>query len=163
MVSIKSTNTNEYYYVNLLPDRQEASNLIGEIHKKLKYLVDKLNPNNPHFKRLKDRFDGVKFMENPELRPEPHMTSYSVNKGEKIVFCLRNPIDLKLHDVNTIMYVALHEISHIACPEIGHTPLFIKIFSSIILEAIRLKIYKDVDYTEDPADYCGIFISERII
>jgi hypothetical protein len=163
LVHIKSLNTNEYYYVNQLPDKQNASDLLGELHNKLKYLVNNLDETNPYFKRLKNRFDGVQFMENPELRPHPTMTSYSVNKGEKIVFCLRDPIDLKLHDINTIMYVALHEISHIACPEIGHPPLFTHIFASILKEAIRLGIYKDVNYLKHPANYCGITIEERII
>ena len=67
-------------------------------------------------------------------------TSYSVNKGEEIVFCLRSKETHQLHSIDLMMYVALHEISHICCPEIGHTPLFKKIFAFLVNRAIELEL-----------------------
>jgi hypothetical protein len=61
------------------------------------------------------------------------------------------------------MYVALHEISHIACPEYGHGPLFKKIFGFITQVAIELNIYVHVDFNKSPEEYCGIYITESII
>ena len=61
------------------------------------------------------------------------------------------------------MYVALHEIAHIACPEYGHTDLFKKIFAFFVLVAMNIGIYKKIDFNYDPVDYCGLTITESII
>ena len=58
---------------------------------------------------------------------DQYETSKKINKGEEIVFCLRSIPDNKLHNINELMYVAIHEIAHVGCPEIGHTSLFKKI------------------------------------
>jgi predicted metal-dependent hydrolase len=86
-----------------------------------------------------------------------------VNKGEEIIFCLRSKNNDKLHDLNLLMYVALHEFAHVACPEIGHTPLFKKIFKFFIEVSIILKIYEYTDYSNNIKEYCGIYINESII
>jgi predicted metal-dependent hydrolase len=94
-------------------------------------------------------------------------TSYCVNKGEQIVFCVRSkmigPKNNRIHDLNLMMYVALHEISHVACPEKNHTPLFKKIFHFICEEAIELGIYKKIDFYNIPHEYCGMTITDSII
>ena len=91
-------------------------------------------------------------------------TSYSVNKGEQIVFCLRSKKNKnKIHDLNLVMYVALHEISHVACPEFGHTQLFKKIFAFFTRVAIDIGIYKKINFRIDPLEYCGLIISDSII
>ena len=69
--------------------------------------------------------DRTKIYEND---PNSDLTSYSVNKGEELAFCLKSKRTGNLHDINLLMYVCLHEMAHIACPEIGHGDLFKKIF-----------------------------------
>ena len=98
-----------------------------------------------------------------ETEPGSQYTSYSVNKGEELVFCLRSKEDNSLHDINLMMYVALHEISHIACPEIGHTPLFKKIFAFFTEKANELNLYNIIDYAEEPKEYCGMILSSSIV
>jgi hypothetical protein len=61
------------------------------------------------------------------------------------------------------MYVALHEISHVACPEVGHTELFKKIFHFITKIAINMGIYKKIDFAKNPVEYCGLTVSESIV
>ena len=61
------------------------------------------------------------------------------------------------------MYVAIHELAHIGCHEIGHTDLFKKIFAFYLEVAIELGIYKHVDYEIDPVEYCGMILSSSII
>jgi hypothetical protein len=90
-------------------------------------------------------------------------TSYTVNKGEKIYFCLRSKVLNEIHDMNTLLYVVIHEMSHIACPEYGHTPLFYSIFRFLLRIGIDIGIYKDVDYRYNPANYCGMTINEYIL
>lgn len=90
-------------------------------------------------------------------------TSYSVNKGEEIVFCLRCKKTTILHNLNLIMYVAIHEMAHTACIEIGHPPLFNKIFKFLLEHAIRLKIYYYENYNINPVEYCGMTLYTNIL
>ena len=98
-----------------------------------------------------------------ENTPYSNYTSYSVNKGEEFVFCLKCKKEKKLHSLNLLTYVAVHEMSHAACPEIGHTPLFNKIFRFFIQQAIYLKIYIYEDYNTNPVYYCGMKLYSNIL
>jgi len=98
-----------------------------------------------------------------ENDPESKLTSFSVNKGEEIAFCLRSKKSNELHQLNLIMYVALHEMAHIACPEIGHGQLFKKIFKFLTNIAIELKLYKLDNYESNPVEYCGMMLSSNIL
>ena len=69
----------------------------------------------------------------------------------------------ELHDLNLLMYVALHEMAHVGCKEYGHTPLFKKIFAFYTNVAIELNLYKKIYFNSDPMEYCGLIISESII
>lgn len=90
-------------------------------------------------------------------------TSYSVNKGEEIVFCLKSKKNDEIHNINLLMYVAIHEMAHLGCPEIGHTPLFNKIFKFFLEEAIKLNLYIYDDYSLNPKEYCGMLLTSNII
>ena len=61
------------------------------------------------------------------------------------------------------MYVTLHEIAHIACPEYGHTPLFNKIFAFFTETASDIGLYKKISFETSPREYCGLTISNSII
>ena len=99
-------------------------------------------------------------METPQ---DEKYTSYTINKGEKIVFCLRSKILDNFHDMNTLMYVVIHELGHVGCPEYGHTPLFKKIFKFLLEQSIIINIYKPIDYRLNPQPYCGMIINEYIL
>ena len=57
----------------------------------------------------------------------------------------------------------MHEMAHIACPEIGHGDLFKKIFRFIALEAINIGLYRKEDYSQNPVEYCGMTLSSTIV
>ena len=61
------------------------------------------------------------------------------------------------------MYVALHEMAHVACPEVGHGDLFKKIFKFLTEQAIQIKIYNLDNYDNNPVEYCGMILSSNII
>lgn len=98
-----------------------------------------------------------------ENDPNSTLTSFSLNKGEEIAFCLKSKQTGQLHDINLIMYVALHEMAHIACPEIGHGKLFRKIFKFLTITAIEIKLYILDDYEAKPLEYCGMKLSSNIL
>ena len=76
--------------------------------------------------------------------------SYTINK-EKVFLCLKDK-NGNYYDMNTLIFVTLHEISHALCDEIGHTTKFNKIFDELIKKATEMQIY-DPD-TPIVQDYC---------
>jgi len=98
-----------------------------------------------------------------ENDPNSKLTSFSINKGEEIAFCLKSKQTGKIHNINLLMYVAIHEMAHIACPEIGHGNLFKKIFKFLTEIAILIKVYIKEDYEKEPIEYCGMILSSSIL
>jgi hypothetical protein len=91
--------------------------------------------------------------------------AYSWAKGKLIMLCLRdidNPAQIV--DINTLMFVVLHEVAHIAnYAEWNHKPQFWSIFKFLLNEAVVSGIYKPVDYARNPVDYCGFNINHNPI
>ena len=88
-------------------------------------------------------------------------TSYSVNKGEKLVFCLRSKDENEnIIDQNTIMFVALHEMAHIMTLSIGHTKEFWKNFKYLLKIAVELGLYREINYSTTPQKYCGMTVTD---
>jgi len=98
-----------------------------------------------------------------ENDPSSELTSFSVNKGEEVAFCLKSKKDGRLHEINLLIYVAIHEMAHMACPEIGHGDLFKKIFKFLTLRAMEMQLYEKEDYAKNPVEYCGMILSSTIL
>ena len=140
---------------------EESADMLAKITQKMKKIVSVLGekyPDRPNVKRLVTRFKPEKVS---ETLPTSEFTAYSENKGEKLAFCLNTTKKgSKLIDENTLTFVALHELSHIATESVGHKDEFWDNFRFLIKEASDLKIYTPVDYKKDPKNYCGMKISD---
>jgi hypothetical protein len=91
-------------------------------------------------------------------------TSYSENKGELIVVCLRDKRPPYVFvEENTVMFVILHELAHLMTTTIGHTPEFWTNFRIILHDAITAGIYTPVNYSKEPTAYCGMTITDSPI
>ncbi len=160
VVFVKSKINNKKYLVQNKKDRKEAADILASVSMRLNKLVDFLRnkyPDNPDVLRLKQRFNANHITESTYKNK---YTSYSVNKGEKIVFCLRSRDEKqKLVELNTLMFVALHEITHIMTKSIGHTEEFWRNFKFILQESVELGIYTRDEYSKNPKKYCGIEIT----
>lgn len=170
VVYVKSEIDHKKYLVRDLEDKQQASNLLSSVWIDMNTVKDYLYNNITKYPEYKDYILQLnKRMKNSKITESDGntvYTSYSVNKGEEIVFCLRSRKfgnNGALHLKNLIMYVALHEMSHVACPEYGHTELFKKIFAFITTEAIKMKLYTFINFSRNNHEYCGIDITESII
>jgi predicted metal-dependent hydrolase len=96
-----------------------------------------------------------------ETTPDAKYTSYSVNKGEKIVFCLRDKKDGEnLVKENIMTFVAIHELGHLMTKSVGHEPEFWNSFKLLLKIAIDNGIYKNIDFNSTPKDYCGVKITD---
>ena len=140
-----------------------AADRLAEVNIRMNKVVIHLGkkyPNNEAVKRLVSNYNPKKFYET--LPPSEH-TAYSENKGEKIAFCLDTEKNSqgRLIDINTLTYVALHELSHISSKSIGHTDEFWQNFKFIIQEAKIINIYNPIDYKKTPARYCGMNVTDN--
>ena len=163
VVYVKAKLDGRKYLMRKLPDRKEAVELMAATNQRLIRLVNhmkaKYGDRRPEVVRLYENYDPDALSEGGT---EIGYTSYSVNKGERIVLCLRQD-DLKLVDSNILMYVAIHELGHLMTDEIGHTTAFWKNFRWILREAVSLGVYNKVDYSTSPKAYCGITINSSVI
>lgn len=155
--TVKSKIDNREYTVQTKEDSQSAADLIATIRHKLILLVSHLiksNANDSRVEMLKINFDPDKLKEGID---NPEFTSYSINKGEQIILCLRSKD--KLMDINTMMFVVLHELAHLATESIGHTPEFWENFKWILEESINIGIYTKQEFKKEPVEYCGMKIT----
>ncbi len=147
------------YLVRNEPDSKKAANLLAAVRKLLITLINKLYIEKPssHWKDILNKFKNNL----NETSFKKDYTSYSVNKGDKIYLCLRHKETNKLIDLNTLMFVALHEFAHMITKDLGHTPDFWRNFEFLLDKAVQYKLYKKVDYTKNPKQYCGIIIKSN--
>ena len=141
---------------------QLAADLLANTTQKLKELVaylGKTYPDRVNCKRLVENFDPQTVK---EILPTSEYTAYSENKGEKLAFCTTTTKKGdKLIDPNTLMYVAIHELAHIATKSIGHTQEFWQNFKFLLQNAVKIKIYNPVNYKKKNKNYCGMKITDN--
>ena len=165
------THKNIEFLVRNEDDKEEAALLLSEITERLTKLVkhtckkiveeenlqDDKKTHNNSLKRLKKNFRPNNITESS---PGNKYTSYSINKGDKIVFCLRSKKNNSLVDINTMMFVAIHELAHLMSKSIGHTDEFWDNMRFLLKEGIKIGVYVKQDYNTNPKDYCGIKITD---
>ncbi len=140
-----------------------AADRLAAVNQKLVKLVSYCNQNHPDDERsirLQKKFNPKKLV---ETLPTSEYTAYSENKGEKLAFCLdkkKNSTD-NLIDINTLTYVAIHELAHICTLSIGHTPEFWDNFKFLLVQAKSAGLYNPVDYKNQPGEYCGMPITDN--
>jgi len=128
LVPVKSTIDGRTYRVRDMDDKQEAANLMAKVRVKISSLCGALTQKYPDKKQV--QMISQNFRDDPnrflEATPDAAHTSYSVNKGEEIHLCLRQRGGQSeaLVDENVMVFVALHELSHVCTESVGHGPDF---------------------------------------
>jgi hypothetical protein len=152
---------------------KNSANMLAEINKRILSLIKRLeekeksDENKYYFiKYLKKNYNASKLS---EAAYDPKYTTYTINKDEMHI-CLRTrDMNENLYDVNLLMYVILHELSHMCnydkygYPINGHGPEFKYIFHTMVTESIDMNLYKHRNYKESPAEYCGIMLTTSIV
>lgn len=186
---VAASQSNKEYLVRNLPDKQKAADTLDEMNKRFTRLINycreidtfklftiyvlkqpqieldelteqqakSLNTFSKDIKRLIKNYNKDSLSENV---PNSAYTSYSENKGQKIVFCLRSKKTNKIVDINTMMFVGLHELSHLMTHSIGHKPEFWENFRILLRIAIKLNLYNCINYNIESQDYCGTKITD---
>lgn len=139
-----------------------AANLLATVTQKMKDMVSYLKEKKPDDDRTKRLVGGFNPNKISETLPTSELTAYSENKGEKIAFCLNKKKNgTKLIDINTLTFVALHELTHVATKSVGHGQEFWENFKWILQNAKEAGIYSPIDYKKYPEEYCGMTINDN--
>ena len=160
---IVSTVDGNKYCVRDRSKLQDAADLLAKITDKSKNLVEYMqekHPNDDRVQRLVSGFHPQKVM---ETLPTSEYTAYSENKGEKIAFCLnkKRKGEDQMIDEHTLMFVAIHELSHVCTKSIGHKTEFWENFKFLLENAKDAGIHDPSDYKKAPTEYCGMKINDN--
>jgi hypothetical protein len=138
-----------------------AADLLAEVTEKMKELVKYVQKHHPKHKGVQELVKNFNPKKVCETLPTSELTAYSENKGEKIAFCLNKTKDGdNLIDINTLTFVAIHELGHLMTTTYGHKQDFWLNFKFLLENAKKAKIYDPVDYKKNPQTYCGMTISD---
>jgi len=153
----------EKFMVRNINNSFQAGNLLCTIKKKLTLLIDRCmeDPDETYYKYVKVIHDRLPSCEFKETSWGSIYVTFTHLKGKSMTVCMRSKDGFQ--DLNELMYVCIHEIAHIGCPEMNHTDLFYEINEYLLLQAIKYNIYTFVDYEKTPKDHCGILIDNNIV
>lgn len=159
IIASKDGNT---YCVREREKLELAANLLASVTEKCKQLVSFVKKKFPNEKRVQKLVSGFNPKKISETLPTSTLTAYSENKGEKIAFCLNKTKEGdRLIDINTLTFVAIHELAHIMTTSIGHKQEFWQNFKFLLVNAKEANIYQPVDYKKNPQQYCGMDITDN--
>lgn len=167
-IYIKSNIDNRYYLVRNVNKEysQQAADTLAIINANNQKLINYLKSiDNGEYQT---NINVLVYRYNPETLMEnilQHDTSFTINKGEKVEFCLhdRKGDKNKIHDINTLTFISTHELGHTASITNGHNTEFKRNFAYLLKRAIEIGIYKYVDYSKKSVEYCGMEIKNSII
>ena len=151
---------------------KNSANTLAEINSRVERLINTISqkydtdPTKNYFiKKLRENY---RYNMISEAEIDPRYTTYTVDK-EDMHICLRTrDQNEQIYDINTLMYVVLHELSHLCnytpdgTPILGHGDEFKTIFRFLVQESVSIGIYNYIDYTRNPQSYCGLVISTQI-
>lgn len=110
---------------------------------------------HPVLNQIRENFKLIK-KEYGEIPLREGGSSYTENKSA-ITLCLTDPKTKRFYDMNTLMYVALHELAHTVTKSSGddsHGDEFKKNFIILLKRADALGLYNSSQPI--PLTYCGI-------
>lgn len=189
IVFVKSNTSGKEYLVRNLPDKQAAADLLGNMNLRFDKIIayikrqdvfklfskfvkkdESLNEAKlddtlkTEFKAFESRIASLLKNYNSdalsENTPDSAYTSYSENKGQKIVFCMRSKPGDVLMDLNTMMFVGIHELAHLMSKSIGHNQEFWDNFRILLRISINIEQYKCQNFDVENKDYCGTKITD---
>lgn len=150
----------QYHVQKHLPNTDRAAALIKQIDMKNRRLIDILRnkyPSHDATKTLLNRYSSKAIFEAHPETGDNGLTSYTTDK-KLIGFCVRNESDPSdfIDDINLLAFVSIHELAHMASHTSGHNEEFRKNFYWLLRIATDNNIYKPVDYSRSPVNYCGL-------
>ena len=174
---MKSSHDGKKYKVHLEHQSPEkAAEILGKLNSKANIIIKRLKKKfieqkqgtrnqQKAVKFLIHNYDPSALVENSPLSGRGD-TSYTINKGKVLAICLREKNapgnENKPHafePMQDLLFVFFHELSHLATEEWGHPTKFWSIFKFILHEIELTGMYKSVNYSRYPMEYCGMRVA----
>lgn len=163
MISHTSSKGNVYQIRRESPlTRDERCEMLDLVDENAKLLIAELvknHSNKCYTPILKSRYGKYPLS---ETEPTSTMVAYTSDKAE-IALCMVDIATNTLEDKNTLMYVFIHELAHMAINHIGHPPEFWDAFREICKVAVSIGIYRSEDYAEKSTNYCAMKINSNVL
>lgn len=154
---VKSNIDNQYYKV-YGENFQESADTLAKVSEKLYDLIYTMNYKDPSIKKSQKRrkiaSNLLKYFNSDNLKetnPDSSETSYVDNKGRndgEFSLCIDN------EDFDNVLFVSIHELSHIACDSYGHEDEFWSIFKFLLKKAREYNILEPKKYHLKKFRYC---------
>ena len=113
-------------------------------------IKDHFSQYDPMILRLKNILKNIA----PEIMDKINIykgdKSYTINK-RNVYLCLLDEKG-KYYNINTLVYVMLHECAHVKSKSVGHTREFDRIFKNLLKKAERMKYFDPKN--KIPENYC---------
>lgn len=159
---IVSTRDGNKYCVREFGLTQESVDLLAVVTSRMSKLVNYMHDTYPENEDVKRMFKNFNPKQIKEILPTSEHTAYSEEKGKSIAFCLRKKkTEVELIDINTLTFVAIHELSHLMTASIGHKTDFWDNFKFLLKNAAENNIYIPINYGKTPQEYCGMSIDDN--
>ena len=183
---VRSAVDGREYLVQNKPDKQQAADTLARVREKMVKLVEYLkteygdsrnrsggggggpersSQSEQKFGRYEERTQRLVRRFNPDRISEGNedvrYTTYTLNKGEKVVFCLRARGEGDhVHDLAMMTFVAIHEMAHICSVTEHHTVEWKDNFAWLLRNAVKCGVYQPEDFNARPRRYCGIDVTD---
>jgi len=160
---IESTIDGNEYCVRRRGHIQSAADLLAEVSSRMSTLVGHMKrtyPDRDNVYRLTSNYNPAYIK---ETLPTSELTAYSENKGESLAFCLnvKKKTSNEFVDINTLTFVAIHELGHVMSKTVGHNDEFWENFKFLLENAVDIKIYNPINYKLNPVVYCDMTINDN--
>ena len=151
LVWVTSPLTAKSYRVKPLPDRQAAADRLAEMELRLRAFLDAaeaLVPGDARIQNVRRRWNGTL-----AETPGGDDIAYSIGK-DSVYVCVRDAAG-RIDDLNTSMFVLVHELGHVATDDWGHPPVFWRNMKFLLELAERTGLYVYQDFDKGKVTYCG--------
>ena len=157
---LKSSNDNRKYRLLDLPGKEKCMEILVQLNKNVIQLLSYVKDEDRE--GIKDLLDNYKPDSLSENLEKKSLQAYSINKGEEICLCLREPENelIIIDDMNTLMFVLVHELAHLMTDDIGHTNKFWNNMAYLLKKSSEINLYNPINYKNSPVMYCGVKIDE---
>ena len=126
---------------------------------------DDPGPRGAFTRKLLANFNPDRIVENSPLNVSGD-TAFTLNKGTLLALCLRrpdravgDPAAYRVHDIDLLTFVTLHELTHMGLDAYDHPPEFWQAFKLLLATAVAAGALPVQDFREQPEVYCGLKIT----
>jgi len=151
------------HFVRNMEDKEEAAKMMNEIKSRMEKLMKYIKDKETDDEKIDRIYSNLDIDNIKETDMNEDATSYSINKGSEFSICMREKDDEshKLHDINLLMFVTIHELAHLMSVSYGHNEEFEENFKYLLKMAIDAGVYSNVNYDNNSKNYCGMEVTDN--